>query len=136
MGDGTTYTGYFDSLVHVYNDPGVYVICLTISNLAGTCTDTYCVTVELGPNFTDDKKAESLGIQLIPNPAKSSTKVKVNGAIPVNVRLVDVFGKTVWEAKASALEFDIPLNSLPPGVYYVEVETKKGKAGKKLVVTQ
>ena len=136
MGDGTTYTGYFDSLVHVYNDPGVYVICLTITNFGGTCTDTYCVTVELGPSFTDDKKAENLGVQLIPNPAKSSTKVKVNGAIPLKARLVDMFGKTVWEAKANALEFDIPLNSLSPGVYYVEVETKKGKVGSKLVVAE
>ena len=136
MGDDTQFFGYFDSLVYVYNEPGIYTICLTISNFAGTCTDTYCVEVELGPSLTGEPPAGKWDLKLIPNPASSSTKVQVNGAQPVSARLTDVFGKTVWEMETNASAFDIPLDSLAPGVYYVEVETEKGMKGSKLIVAE
>ncbi|MFZ2899515.1 MAG: PKD domain-containing protein [Saprospiraceae bacterium] len=133
MGDGTQLGGYFDSLVYVYNEPGVYKICLEISNFAGTCTDTYCVEVELGPNATSGGSQQKTGMLLIPNPAHTTTKVKVTGAQPTHARMLNAFGQQVWQAPQTGAEFDIPLQNLPSGLYFVEVETAVGKISGKLI---
>ncbi|MBK6904533.1 MAG: T9SS type A sorting domain-containing protein [Saprospirales bacterium] len=123
-----------DSLLYQYAFPGVYTVCLEISNFAGTCTDTYCLTLEIGPNATEDQDPSGFNVQLIPNPAKSNTKLKLSGTSAIGVRLLDVYGQAVWESKAASSEYDIPLDALPAGVYLVEVETEKGKVVRKLVV--
>jgi PKD repeat protein len=134
MGDGTTLGGFFDSLVYVYNEPGVYQICLEISNFAGTCTDSYCVTVDLEPNSTGNLQTQGIQMQLIPNPASISTHVKLAGAMPVKARLLDIYGLPIWQQAQPSAEFDIPLIELPAGMYIVEVETEKGRVVRKLIV--
>lgn len=134
FGDGSVHYGFMDSLLYQYAAPGIYEVCLEISNFAGTCTDTYCLTLEIGPNATEDQDPSGYNVQLIPNPAKSNTKVKLSGTSAIGVRLLDVYGKAVWESKAVGAEYDIPLDTLPAGVYLVEVETEKGKVVRKLVV--
>jgi len=134
FGDGSFHYGYFDSLLYQYAVPGVYNVCLEISNFAGTCTDTYCLEVETGPSATDDQTASGFSIQLIPNPAKANTRVKLTGDTAVTARLLDVYGQTVWEAKTPPSEFVIPLDRLSSGIYLVEVETEKGMKVSKLIV--
>ena len=134
MGDGSVFTGYFETFEYVYDNPGIYNICLTVQNFPVTCVDTYCVTVDLTPNFTDETAGQKFEVQLIPNPARTSTRVMVTGTRPENARMLDVYGQVVWELKAPASEFIIPLDQLPSGVYLVEVETKKGQKVCKLIV--
>ncbi|MEI7802569.1 MAG: PKD domain-containing protein [Bacteroidota bacterium] len=50
FGDGTGATGLAGA-THTYSSNGPWTICLTISDSAGTCQDTYCTTITLGvPN--------------------------------------------------------------------------------------
>ncbi|MBK8705105.1 MAG: T9SS type A sorting domain-containing protein [Saprospiraceae bacterium] len=134
MGDGTTLSGFFDSLVYVYNAPGVYEICLEISNFAGSCTDNYCAIIDLEPNSTGNLHAQGIQMQLIPNPASISTRVKLAGAMPVKVRLLDIYGQAIWQQAQPPAEFDIPLIEVTAGMYIVEVETEKGRVVRKLIV--
>lgn len=46
FGDGTG--SYEQNPVHSYNAPGYYDVCLTISDSAGTCQDTYCAEIYVG----------------------------------------------------------------------------------------
>ena len=47
FGDGTGATG-LTGATHTYSSNGPWTICLTISDSAGTCQDSYCVTITLG----------------------------------------------------------------------------------------
>lgn len=47
FGDGNVGTSTGD-ITHVYASPGSYVVCLTITNFAGTCTATYCDSILVG----------------------------------------------------------------------------------------
>jgi PKD repeat protein len=51
FGDGTSGTSSGD-IIHLYPGPGTYIVCLTISNFAGTCTDTYCDSLLIGSGTT------------------------------------------------------------------------------------
>jgi len=46
FGDGNIGTSTGD-ITHLYASPGTYVVCLTISNFSGTCTDTYCDSITI-----------------------------------------------------------------------------------------
>jgi PKD repeat protein len=133
MGDGNEHNGYFDSLVYIYDQPGIYEICLTIANFGGTCTDQYCVEVEVGPMAVADPVKNTIRMQLIPNPAHDQTVVRISGAIPQHARLLDLYGRVVWEGSPEAPAFAVPLQALPSGIYIVEVVTEKGKMSGKVV---
>ncbi|HEY0030845.1 MAG TPA: PKD domain-containing protein [Bacteroidia bacterium] len=49
FGDGTSGTSTGD-ITHLYSSPGTYLICLTISDFAGSCTDTYCDSLVIPPS--------------------------------------------------------------------------------------
>lgn len=47
FGDGASSSNAYS--LHTYNQPGDYVVCLTISNPSAGCTETYCDTITVGP---------------------------------------------------------------------------------------
>ena len=51
FGDGTSGTSTGD-ITHLYASPGTYIVCLTISNFLGTCTDTFCDSITIGSGST------------------------------------------------------------------------------------
>ena len=44
FGDGTT-SNNVGNKTHIYSSPGTYSVCLTVSDTAGTCSNTYCNSV-------------------------------------------------------------------------------------------
>lgn len=48
FGDGTTSVEQFPE--HTYEDPGIYPVCLTISDSLGFCYDVFCMDVEVFSN--------------------------------------------------------------------------------------
>ncbi len=63
FGDGGI--GHQPSQSHTYNSPGVYDVCLAISNTTTGCTDTFCENVTISPNvnvcgadFTDSTSGQ------------------------------------------------------------------------------
>ena len=49
-GDNTVDYGQFTQ--HVYANPGTYVVCLTVSDSSGNCSDTYCDSVVISTGGT------------------------------------------------------------------------------------
>ncbi len=135
FGDGSPfYFGVFDTLTHTYPAPGIYQICLEISNFAGSCSDTYCFTVNL-TSATSEPQSAPVQLEILPNPAREQTQLRVNGGKLQALQLLDVFGKTVWTKSVSAVEFELNLRELPAGVYLLQARTDKGPVVKKLVIT-
>jgi hypothetical protein len=134
FGDGTTHSGGFDTLYHTYAASGIYQICLEISNFAGTCTDKFCLLADFSSSKTSEADKDiSLVIQ--PNPARDLTFVRLAGATPRRAVLFDVFGKIVLEKNVSTPEFELALDGLPAGVYFLNIETDKGRVVQKVVVS-
>jgi len=136
FGDGSPlHPGIFDSLTHTYPAPGIYQICLEISNFAGTCSDTYCFVVNF-TSKTSDPGVPQIQLEISPNPAHKQAKVSVIGANPRQALLFDVFGKTVWQKRLLTATFEVETVALPAGVYVLQVLTDKGMAVRKLVVAR
>ncbi|MBK6993981.1 MAG: PKD domain-containing protein [Lewinellaceae bacterium] len=136
FGDGSPlHPGVFDTVTHTYPAPGIYQICLEISNFAGTCTDTYCFLVNF-TSKTTDLDVQQVQLEISPNPAHSLANVSVIGANPLQALLFDVFGKTVWEKRLLTSTFEVETEALPAGVYVLQVLTDKGMAVRKLVVAR
>lgn len=133
FGDGTSHSGYFDSLYHKYNAPGVYQICLQISNFAGSCTDKYCVLADVSGVPTHEP-GDPVEVTIMPNPANDRAVVQLDGAAAERAVLFDMYGKPVREAKVPSMRFDIQLADLPAGIYLLQIDTGQGRVVRKLAV--
>ena len=133
FGDGAVHGGSFDSLTHTYDAPGIYQICLEISNFAGTCTDKYCTVADVSGVPTSEP-GHLIETVIIPNPASDVATVRLSGATPRRVVLLDIFGKIVLEKNVSESEFELSLSALPAGIYLLNVETDRGRVARKVVV--
>jgi Kazal-type serine protease inhibitor domain/PKD domain len=133
FGDGTIHPGYFSGLTHTYASPGIYQICLEISNFAGNCTDKYCVTVDFSASGVQ-QPGNLVRMVIAPNPATQFTRVTVDGALPVSALLWDIYGQQLWSANAPGQQFEVPLKGVPAGVYLLQVQTNKGAVTRRVVV--
>jgi hypothetical protein len=79
-----------------------------------------------------------LNIRIFPNPFSESVFVKLNEPADgqVEVKLLDVTGKSILERTYADFSTDIVVNglkNLPSGVYFLHVGSGNGKAVRKLV---
>jgi PKD repeat protein len=133
LGDGTTVFGSFDSLEHSYAAPGIYQICLEISNLAGSCTDIYCVLADFSVSGSGEPQM-AFSARVAPNPARDRAAVTLQGATAQRAQLFDFTGKKVWEQSLSDSDFEVETAGFPAGVYLLQIETERGLLTQKLVV--
>jgi PKD repeat protein len=133
LGDGAVIFGAFDTLFHTYSAPGMYQVCLQISNVAGTCTDQYCTTV----NFTDTGVSTldaDVEWSVHPNPANDLMTVRVKRATLESAALIDIFGKTVLQESLAGAESTFSTTGLPSGVYFLKIITDKGAFTRKTII--
>lgn len=133
FGDGTSHSGFFDSLAHTYAAPGIYQICLSISNFAGTCTSQYCVLADFS-SAASQEPGSRIDVRILPNPARNRTLARLDGATARSAALTDLPGKTLLQMQVFASEFELPLDGFPAGAYFLTLETDKGRVVRKLVV--
>jgi hypothetical protein len=135
LGDGTVHNGQFTSLTHTYGQPGSYEICLKVSDLAGNCTDQYCMKVNFDKTDTNEA-GNGLSVTVAPNPADDILSVHVKEATSSAVCLYDAYGRQVLSTNVAGPDFEISVANLPAGVYWLQVATDRGKAVKKVVVAR
>ncbi len=135
FGDGASYSGYFDSLYHKYDPPGIYQICLQISNFAGSCTDKYCIVADLSGTPTHEP-AHPVEVVIAPNPANDKVSVQVIGAGAERAALFDVLGNMVWTSPVASQGFDLRTAGFPAGIYVLQIETDRGRVVRRLVVAR
>ncbi|MCB0544301.1 MAG: PKD domain-containing protein [Saprospiraceae bacterium] len=133
FGDGDDHAGYFDSLYHTYPDTGIYQICLTISNFAGTCTDKFCLLAD----FTTSPVYEPgtpFSLNVFPNPARDRAAIHLEGAEALRATLFDMMGKALWETTSPGSDFELPLGARPDGIYLLAVDTDRGRVVRKVAI--
>lgn len=146
FGDGNTALGQNPS--HVYANPGVYMVCLTViaRNYADDqqcCVFKICHPVQVdctgnpdGSNPPDNRtapgsetgQAPSQTLKAYPNPASASLHIEytVPSEQKVSVQMIDYTGKIIWqEAKTATkgmVKRDIDISSAPAGIYLIVVD--------------
>ncbi len=81
FGDGITST--LPNPTHIYSTPGVYVVCLVVSQLNGNCQNIYCQNVIIGDNNTCQASYTYIygsenQIAFYPNFTPISTSIQLN----------------------------------------------------------
>jgi hypothetical protein len=83
------------------------------------------------------KQIKNTSLEIFPNPTskKITIKTKDESHLPIQVTIVDCFGKEVEKLQITQPEHKLTLKEKTPGVYLVELITKEGyKLIKKLVI--
>lgn len=141
-GDGSSSTGPYPS--HTYASPGLYTICLTVSNGFG-CTDSMCstynllrmatptapVTINVTSGFTGIQSSldeSSPKLTLFPVPAQDRISYAVNGlhaSETVQIKIMDVAGKILLGQNGQNTG-DVTLDQFPAGFYIFQVVSESG----------
>ncbi|MBP1645611.1 MAG: iron-regulated protein FrpC [Bacteroidetes bacterium] len=133
---------YSTTTYPIFIDPNVVQgenYCYRIKAINNSCESEFSET--LCKNFiglNSISKNEPL-ITLYPNPAKSTTTLKVEGLEDMaNVSLYDLSGRIIKQLKLypDQKELEIDLNNLSDGVYNVRIENNDFNKVKKLVITK
>jgi PKD repeat protein len=105
--------------VHTYSQPGVYQVCLTVSNAYGS--DTLCRTLYLGVSSTENQQLQT-AIEVFPNPIQDilwiSMEVHLNHP---KFRLYDQYGRLLREETLRPGINELPTVTLPTGMYFWEL---------------
>jgi GEVED domain/Secretion system C-terminal sorting domain len=114
---------------------GIYAIIDSVGScldLAGGTTQDYLITIDSTVSVLNIEDG-ILNIAVHPNPSKGETTI--TSPYPIkSLKLVTVTGSVVF-SKENVNDYKAVINvkELPQGIYFVEVETEKGMAVKKLV---
>lgn len=131
FGDGYSDTG--NQAGHVYQNPGIYTVTLTVCNANLAC-DTLSKTVSIinttiPKNFSSDADH----IRIYPNPATSM--LNISGIPePFEVKVYDLTGKI--RINAGSFQGGIlDISSLSRGIYFVEIQSEPASVFKKFIKT-
>ena len=82
--------------------------------------------------FTEGIGENSISAKVYPNPTKGEVTVESEGL--GHIRIVNVYGQTVYNAKADGEHVRIDLSGFAKGVYMMHIGTEKGNTVKQIVV--
>jgi hypothetical protein len=126
--------------IHVYDAPGEYEVCLTVSNENGG--DTFCRWVEVDTLAVVGTVETSLvgGVSIYPNPVRTQMKIKVEKPLPYPSALVlyDMTGREMrrWDLSAGQTEGVFWAGGISSGLYFWNLtgEGRRLASGKVMVV--
>jgi PKD repeat protein len=135
FGDGT-YDSTSINPTHVYDSPGTYEVCLTITNTSTGEEDTQCETINVGgPTFVRGLTEENNSLKAYPNPVSEICKVEINlkESTNANLTLYDLMGRRIKvifdkELPAGEYSFELDASAMKAGNYYLILRTEKGIA--------
>lgn len=149
-GDGTFSFGATPS--HVYNTPGFYNICLSITDGQG-CTNSYCdssvyinrgtsgsaiITINVVlPNITSVHEINDSGAQIsvYPNPSNGNLKISYPYIEKGEMKIFNVQGKQLHsENLNNASSSEITLYDLPSGMYFIKIAAENRCFYKKITI--
>lgn len=128
FGDGGSSTD--ENPTHTYNQPGIYTVCLTVSNTCGG--NTNCQQVNIVVNNIDPVGKDKEAITLFPNPTKERVFLKFRDfqTQHVQVQLLALSGRQLgnweWQITSSGTTEVIEVNHLPSALYYLKITSDVG----------
>lgn len=99
----------------------------------------YAVTKIADPASVKESKSDLQNFSLYPNPARNYVTVAADlkKQTTATVTLVNLLGQTISRVtlpESNFLDYKLPLNNLPKGIYVVQLETETGVQAKRLVI--
>jgi PKD repeat protein len=145
FGDGTVSNQQYPT--HTYNSPGIYNICLTITDGNGNCTDQYCQSIQVlnkavGTTINVVPFGQTAGLEdeniisdvkLFPNPTSISINITLRGSIgnDYNYQILDVMGNQIdlgeLNSNQNVASKEINVEQLQQGVYFVKISESTNK---------
>lgn len=145
-GDGDTSSGPAPS--HTYSDSGYYDICIILTDSFG-CTASYCdsstflrsgqqtvigVVVIPPPQInTAVQKVKPGEFVVYPNPADKILHLKTDMAANIRYQVFNSLGQLLMQNESTASYFDIDINMLSNGLYFVRLETDAGEITERFI---
>lgn len=126
FGDGTTSEERYPA-AHEYTNPGTYVVTLTTHNYC--CSDTYSLTMVVGPLATDEL-AEN-GFEVFPNPVRDELNIQVEKGMAFEYQICDISGRMVAKGEQQGA-LTLQTGAWERGLYLLTVRTHSGVFTKKL----
>lgn len=136
FGDGVTSTD--QNPTHTYDEVGVYITSLTVTNNEG-CTASAIDTVRVIDASSSTKNfTEIEGVTVFPNPTSNQLNIEVDFEKSENVaiQLTDLLGRPlrqIPETNMAKGTFKMNLSGLSSGVYLLVLKTEDGQAVKKIL---
>lgn len=127
FGDGNNSTSINPSNTYLNN--GTYTVVLIVTNSCGS--DTISQTINVTSVGVEDIK--NMEISLFPNPAKNYLLIKSNSSDIISYEIIDVFGKIIKNNFESKSSFNIKINDIAKGVYFIKLKTENEIIIKKFV---
>ena len=120
LGDGNSSTERHP--MHNYAAPGIYEVCLTVSN--ENSENTSCQTLYLGVSATQEGQSIQPDISLFPNPVHSTLRVAFHSHIPQAAELIlyDLVGRPVLRESQLRQVSRVDVSGLSSGTYIYEVK--------------
>ena len=122
--DGTTSNE--QHTLHTFS-PGLYHVCLTVSNDFGS--DSLCRWVNVIATETSDPIAPSRDLSIDPNPFRDALVIHSKSGVirPVHMQLFDIYGRLVFDQPRAPVPVTIYLpDRIGPGIYYCRIREEDG----------
>lgn len=115
--------------------PGNYIVTVTDAN---GCTGTGTIEVQ---EFTNTTQLSTLSrFELYPNPNTGLFNIDVafTQDEEVTVSVLNAVGQQIWSEQMNATQFLMPmdLSQVASGIYFVSIQTKEGRAIKRVVIAR
>jgi hypothetical protein len=83
----------------------------------------------------DDVTSENASFNVYPNPVKNELNITSNTSLK-NIKIVNTVGQEILNENVSGNHYKINTSSYIKGIYFVQIESEKGKTTKKFVVSE
>lgn len=131
FGDGSYSTER--SLLHVFDSAGTFKVCLVVYDTLIECTDTLCKTITIVPDSATGLNHIPGFEQLLvyPVPFLDQLNISFNTLADHSliIRVINQAGITLHSlnktAKAGSNVFEVNTKDLPPGLYFIELQTNE-----------
>ncbi len=118
FGDGTSSNAA--NPTHTYQSAGTYNVFLTIENTNG-CINTASVQIKVTDESTSstNNPSEKFPVRIFPNPTQQQLNIITPNSRQVELRMVDLMGRTVMTKTFGGDQTMLNIHQLPAGVYYL-----------------
>ena len=129
FGDGSTDT--VENPIHIYSTTGWYEVTLTVTGVCGT--STFMDSVYIFIQNIDEVEALSFG--MYPNPADDNITITASSVLSkANIEVMDATGRIVLTTNASGNRFNLNLNTLEAGPYFIRITDEGKTSTQRLIV--
>ena len=115
-------TGIYYIGFHAYSDPDMWQLII----------DDIAIAHGLGVN---EVATENSNFSIYPNPVKNELNITSSATLK-NVKIINAIGQEIMNENISGNHYKINTSSYNKGIYFVQIESEKGKTTKKFVVSE